>query len=220
MEKILRSSIAEDPNVGLYGFATDKYCLIGSMYQKNEDMIRKVLHVKLIKTSLFETSLAGIFSAGNSSGIAVTRLVEDHERRKLENEIENVCMIDDRNTAIGNLIVMNDNGIILSPLLKKHKQLVERQFGLESITMEIAKSKIVGNTLLATNKGCIVHPRTKPADMERIGKILGVPVDIGTVNFGSPLVKSGIIANSFGFITSEITSGPELGRITEALGFL
>ena len=53
-----------------------------------------------------------------------------------------------------------------------------------------------------------------------IEKTLGVDADITTVNFGSPYPGAGIIANSNGFVVSEKTGGPELGRITDVLGFL
>ncbi len=47
-----------------------------------------------------------------------------------------------------------------------------------------------------------------------------LPVDIGTVSFGSPLVGSAILATTKGLITGTKTSGPELGRIEDALGFI
>ena len=39
-------------------------------------------------------------------------------------------------------------------------------------------------------------------------------------NFGFPFVKSGLIANSNGYLAGSRTTGIELGRIDEALGFL
>jgi len=40
------------------------------------------------------------------------------------------------------------------------------------------------------------------------------------VSFGSPLVGSAILATRNGLITGTKTSGPELGRIEDALGFI
>lgn len=65
-----------------------------------------------------------------------------------------------------------------------------------------------------------MHPRTTDSEKRKIKDVLGVDVDIGTVNFGSPFPSSGAMANSNGFIASPESSGPELGRITEALGFI
>ncbi|RLF51129.1 MAG: translation initiation factor IF-6, partial [Thermoplasmata archaeon] len=45
-------------------------------------------------------------------------------------------------------------------------------------------------------------------------------VMVGTVNHGAPLIGSGIIANSHGAIIGSLTTGIEMNRIEEALGFL
>ncbi len=219
MEKILRTSVSEDPNIGLYGFATDRYCLVGGRF-KEESSIHKILGVKMVKATVMDMDLVGMFCAGNSSGIIINEIAERHETDKMRQEFDNVCVIKDSHTALGNIIAMNDSGVILSPLLKRHKAHIEKHFGLECEVMTVAKSNMVGSIILATNRGCVVHPKTKSDDIKKLEKALNVEIDIGTVSFGSPFVKSGVIANSFGFLTSEFTSGPELGRITEALGFL
>jgi len=56
--------------------------------------------------------------------------------------------------------------------------------------------------------------------LKKIEDVLKVEGDIGTVSFGSPFVGASLLANSRGFLVSEQTTGPELQRIDEALGFL
>ncbi|MDP2766906.1 MAG: hypothetical protein Q8O41_05580 [Candidatus Methanoperedens sp.] len=51
-------------------------------------------------------------------------------------------------------------------------------------------------------------------------ELYALPVDIGTVNFGSPLVVSGLLANSKGYVAGEDTTGPEISRIEDTLGYL
>jgi translation initiation factor 6 len=80
--------------------------------------------------------------------------------------------------------------------------------------------KTVGMAAIATNQGILVHPRTSEAELKVLEDLFGLPVDVGTVNFSSPLVGSGILANSKGYLAGADTTGPELGRIDEALGFL
>ena len=43
---------------------------------------------------------------------------------------------------------------------------------------------------------------------------------IGTVNHGYPVIGSGLVANTKGAIIGKLTTGIEMGRIEEALGFL
>jgi translation initiation factor 6 len=73
---------------------------------------------------------------------------------------------------------------------------------------------------VATNKGLLVHPRVTEEEIAVLEKHFGLPVDVGTVNLGSPLVGSGVLANSHGYFAGLDTTGPELGRIVDALGFL
>jgi translation initiation factor 6 len=72
----------------------------------------------------------------------------------------------------------------------------------------------------ATNRGILVHPRASVSEIDQLENLFGLSVDIGTVNFGSPLIGSGLLANSHGYLAGSETTGPELGRIEDALGFL
>jgi len=47
-----------------------------------------------------------------------------------------------------------------------------------------------------------------------------VPADIGTINYGAALVGSGLLANAAGYVVGQDTTGPELGRIEDALGYV
>ncbi|HET6399052.1 MAG TPA: translation initiation factor IF-6, partial [Candidatus Thermoplasmatota archaeon] len=53
-----------------------------------------------------------------------------------------------------------------------------------------------------------------------IKKVLLAPARIGTVNHGHGLVGAGLAANQHGFAVGSRTTGIELGRIDDALGFL
>jgi len=205
-----------DQNIGLYGFATDKYCLLG----QNNKKIRKILGGPVYLANILNMDLTGLFVAGNSHGIAIAGVIAEDHRQSLERYFGNILVLDTNHTALGNLVLMNDKGIIVSPLLRKLEKKISDFFGLPASVTTIANQKVVGTLGVATNKGCLVHPKARKTEMEKIEKTLGVTADIGTVNFGSPYPGAGIIANSNGFACSERTSGPELGRITEALGFL
>ena len=57
-------------------------------------------------------------------------------------------------------------------------------------------------------------------DVVGLMSIFDVNVMIGTVNHGSPVIGSGLVANTKGAIIGNLTTGIEMGRIEEALGFL
>jgi translation initiation factor 6 len=73
---------------------------------------------------------------------------------------------------------------------------------------------------VVTNKGLLCHPKVTPEEKSMLEEIFDVGVMIGTVNHGVPLIGSGLVANSKGAVMGNLTTGIEMGRIEEALGFL
>ena len=61
---------------------------------------------------------------------------------------------------------------------------------------------------------------TSDPSVKELEKLLKIEVGIGTVSTGSSIVSSGVIANSNGFLASSNSSGFEIGRIDESLGFI
>ncbi|MCX6815850.1 MAG: translation initiation factor IF-6 [Candidatus Aenigmarchaeota archaeon] len=216
MSEILRTNFNGDPNLGLYGFATDKYCLLGLQMGK----VGKALGVPMHMCKILNMDMAGLFVAGNSQGIIISDYVNDYNSMQLKQLFDKILVLNTNYTALGNLIMMNDHGVIISPFIKKFRKTISNFFNLPCEAATISKQKIVGNLGFATNKGCLLHPKVKKSEMEIIERVLSVKSDIGTVTFGSSYPGAGLIANSNGFVVSDRTSGPELGRITEALGFI
>jgi translation initiation factor 6 len=73
---------------------------------------------------------------------------------------------------------------------------------------------------VVTNKGLLVHPKVTSSEREILEEIFELPVYIGTTNFGTQMLGSGLLANSKNYLAGSDTTGPELGRIEEALGFV
>lgn len=211
--KIVQTTFNGDQNVGLYGVVTEKYFLTGLKINKNP------FNVKQKVITIMDTSFVGIFCAGNSDGLVVPKTITEEELKRVE-KITSVLVLDTNYTALGNLILMNDHGIIISRLIKKKKGELKDFFGLNIDIMKIGSMNLVGSAGYATNNGCLVQPKLKNNQKANIKKILKVNVDIGTVSFGSPFVASGLLANTKGLIVSEQTSGPELQRITEVFSFI
>lgn len=73
---------------------------------------------------------------------------------------------------------------------------------------------------VVTAKGLLCHPKSSNEELRVLEKVFDVPVMIGTVNHGSPVIGSGLVANSKGAIIGNLTTGIEIGRIEESLNFL
>ena len=58
----------------------------------------------------------------------------------------------------------------------------------------------------------------KDEDIEKLRRIFQVEVDVGTVNKGRTIIRSGIVVNDYGCLVGEETTGFEIVRIMEVLG--
>lgn len=201
--------------IGLFGLATDKYAILSENFFKT-----KVLNVPILNTHLYGTQLVGMFCAGNANALLVPYFIEGVELKIIKKFLDEfgveIVKIKDRVTALGNLIACNDKGAVISP--KFSDVSVFDALGVEVVKADIAKHEEVGACCVATNKGFLIHPDAEK-DINFFSDIFKVEGMVGSVNFGFPFVKSGLIANSNGYITGRRTTGIELGRIDDALGF-
>ena len=65
-----------------------------------------------------------------------------------------------------------------------------------------------------------MSPHALQSEVNFAREVFGVEGDIGTVGRGIPLVGACSIANSHGAIVAKGSTGPEMARVEEALGFL
>jgi translation initiation factor 6 len=213
--KFAKVSLRGDPNIGLYGFATNSYCLLGLKPENIE--VKKILKAELVTTTIAQTELAGLFASGNSSGIVLPKIATKEEIENLKMLGLNVLVLSTKETALGNLILCNDKGCLISDALRRFKKEIADCLNCEVEPARIAGLSIVGSLAIASNKGCLCHFNTSEEEAKLIEEILKVKVDVGSVG-GSPFVKSGIIVNSNGVLVGENVSGPELDRIFEVFG--
>ena len=214
---IQRFDIDGNPNLGVSILAKDNVAIVSQGLQDSYfKSIEETLKVPIIKTPICGSNLAGALMAGNSNGLLVSPYVFSHELDILSEHDINVEIIPDKLTAIGNIIVANDNGAIVNPDLSSDaKKIIENTLDVEIVESTIAGLDIVGSTIAATNKGALVHPDATEEELDLVEEVLGVPAEIGTVNRGVKLVGACIIANSNGVIVGNKTTGPELARIDQ-----
>ncbi len=221
MAHIAKMNFNGDPNLGLFTVPTDGFCIAGNtLMKKDRDEMGEVLGVKMVEARGANTEFVGLFSAANSSGIALPWNSRDEEVRFFRKTGLKVFISPLKQTALGNMILVNDNGCIIPREISSIRSKLEDCFGVPVKIGTVARLPIVGSAAFATNRGVLAHPNCTEKEMELLESVLGVKGDIGTVCFGSPFVGAGIVANSHGFVISEGTTGPELQRIDESLGFL
>jgi translation initiation factor 6 len=206
--------------VGLIGFATDRYAILSPEFSEDES---EVLGVPILKTKAYGTNLIGMFCTGNSNGILMPYFVTNEEMETITKFANGMGVktlrIEEKYTALGNMIAANDKGAVISTSLTRDYREIEDVLGVEVQATDLGGRTEVGAFVSATNKGFLAHPAAEQ-QLKRLSEILKVEGMLGTVNCGIPYVKSGLIANSNGYITGRKTTGIELQRIDDALGFI
>jgi len=220
---IARTNFEGDSNVGAYGIATDRFVFVSSnMSEKSLGDLERVFNLPLIQSTVATLDAVGLLSAATSNGILVPYTTTDEELKRLKEHSEvNVDWIDDRMTALGNIIAANDHGAICHPdFSTKSIQKISDVLGVEVVPGTVAKLPIVGATSVITNQGAVVHPLATDDEIDHISELLKVHIEVGTVNRGSPYTSLGVLANVDGMIAGSDTTGVELAHISQVLGFV
>lgn len=215
-------SFNENPNVGVFCRTNDDIVFIRkSLPKKVKRKIVETLDTRLIEISIADATIIGSLMAFNSHGIVVTDFVDKKAIKIFENEGFKVCIINDKLNAAGNDILVNDAGCLVHPDMKQSSiDKIKNVFNVPVHQGTIAGLKTVGMAAVVTNKGLLCHPKTSDKEKHVLEKVFNVTVMIGTVNHGSPIIGSGLVANTKGAIIGNLTTGIEMGRIEEALSFL
>jgi translation initiation factor 6 len=212
----------ENPNVGIYCRTNDSVVFLQhSLPKKTKQVIAKVLGVKIVELSIADSTIIGSLLTCNSQGAIVTAFTNKETFLTLEQQGLRVFPIKDVINAAGNDILANDYGALVHPELKNTtiKQ-ISSILGVPVQRGTIASLGTVGMAAVVTNKGCLCHPKATDEEQQQLKKVFNVDVMIGTVNHGFPMIGSGLVANKQGAIIGNMTTGIEMGRIEEALGFL
>lgn len=212
----------ENPNVGVYCRTNEEMAFIRTgLPKKQRNKIEEVLDVNVIELSIANASIIGSLLSINSRGVVVCDFIDDEAMNIIEKTGLKVCVISDKINAAGNDILVNDYGALVHPDFKERTiEEIRETFGVPVYRGTIGSLKTVGMAAVVTNKGLLCHPKASEEEKKFLEKIFKVPVMIGTVNHGSPIIGSGLVANSKGAIIGDQTTGIEMGRIEEALGFL
>ncbi len=206
-------------NIGLFCCCNDKYIFVPeNVEEKFCKVLEEELKVEIIKAKVYETNLLGIFLALNNNGLLLPYVIRDEELKIFKELDMNFEVLKDKHNALGNLILANDKGAIVSPLISKRNiKKIENVLDCEVYVLDIKDFKTIGSCGVANNKGCIIHPDIDEEIAKVIESVLKVKVDYGTVNKGVGYVKSGVLINNKGLVVGEDTTGVEIVRLEEIL---
>jgi len=220
---LLRAAFFGSSYVGVFARATDEYLLVRP--DLDDDVVADVsdeLEVEAVETTVGGSSTVGALAVGNENGLLVSSRITDRERDRIaEATGASVTELPGKINAAGNVVLANDSGAYVHPDLPREAvQAVKDGLGVPVERGTLAGVRTVGTAAVATDRGVLCHPKSTDEELDFLEELFGVPADIGTINYGAPLVGSGLIANENGYVVGEDTTGPELGRIEDALGYI
>ena len=211
-------------NVGLYGFANSKFALIGKeIPDEIAEEISKILKVPVHRITIAGTSLIGVFVAGNDDKILVPSIIFDDEKKALEELDIEFEVFETKLTCLGNnMIVTNKKALISKEFSEAEQKRIGSALNIEVIREKLGGVFSVGSLVVINeekNKALISNDfeREDKALLDSFFEIQSTP---GSVNMGSPYIRSGIICNVNGFIIGSNSGGPEITNADEALGFV
>ncbi|UIO99983.1 translation initiation factor IF-6 [Halobaculum sp. CBA1158] len=220
---MLRVSFAGSSYVGVYAHAASD-CLIVRPDVEDDlvDRLGDEFGVDVLATTVGGSGTVGSLVAGNEHGTLVSRQATDREVDALaEATGDPVARLPGKLNAAGNVVLANDYGAYV------HPELTDEAVDTVAETLDVPVERgslggvnTVGTAAVATNTGVLCHPQSEEPELEALEEHLDVYADLGTVNYGAPLVGSGLLANDDGYAVGEDTTGPELGRIDDTLGFI
>ncbi len=215
---VYRTDFLSNPNVGLFGYAGEGFCLLGQHIPRRQaDEAAKALGVRVHQVRLCGTELIGVFCAGNSKALLVPEIIFDHEFEKLKALGCSPVIIETDLTALGNNILCNDNGCVLS---QDFPDEVVSQVK-KALKVPVAKGTIgglhnVGALAVLSGKVCVVSPDASGEERRLLEETLKVRCVEGTANMGMPYLRAAVLANSKGMVIGSACSGVEIANIDNA----
>lgn len=219
---VIKANINGNPNVGLFGFDTGEFILIGERLKKNQKkLFEEVLGKPILKARIAGTTMTGVFLAKNKNALLIPNIILDTEEKVLKENNIDYKIIKSDITCFGNTIACNDFGAIISTEFSDH----DAKIIGEALKVPVKKLDIAGLTtpgaLIVINKeNAIIHKDASSEEIKIIEEILNVKCHPATVNLGSPHLNAGILNSTKGFIIGDQSGGPEILNIDEVLGYM
>ncbi|KAK4135313.1 translation initiation factor 6 [Trichocladium antarcticum] len=216
----VRAQFENSNEVGVFATLTNSFALVAvgaseNFYSVFEAELQDV--IPICRTTIAGTRIIGRLTAGNRKGLLVPTSTTDQELQHLRNSLPDevkIQRIEERLSALGNVIVTNDHVALIHPDLEREtEEIIADVLGVEVFRQTVADHVLVGSYMALSNQGGLVHPKTSIQDQDELSSLLQVPLVAGSINRGSNVIGGGMVVNDWMAVAGLDTTAPELSVI-------
>lgn len=216
--KLYKLTIYGSPHIGIFAYVNNKFAIVPVGTSKTaQKTIEEILEVEVIETTIGGSRLLGVFLSGNDRVLLVSPIIYPQEFDELKSTLEgkvSLRVFETRNTAIGNLIVTNNKGALVSSDFSENEvKILGELLDTRVYRTQLLNYKAIGSLIACNDRVALTHPLLEESELSLISEVLGVTASGATVNEGIGLVKSGVLMNNKGILVGSMTTGPELMNI-------
>lgn len=213
-------SLVGDPHIGVFTRVFDDIAVVPP--DAPEEFVARyeeALKVIIVRTTIQRSPIIGSLLAGNKHGLVITGMATRDEINTLS-EYRDLMLLEEGMNAAGNIILANDHFAAVHPDIDEELMDALSDFlKVPVIPLTLGDVKTIGMAAVATNTGIVVNPRSTLAEIQALEQVCDLPVGKGSVSMGNAMVGTGLVANCHGYLAGDGTSGYELARIEDILGF-
>ncbi|QDS76973.1 Eukaryotic translation initiation factor 6 [Venturia effusa] len=216
----VRAQFENSNEVGVFATLTNSYALVAvgaseNFYSIFEAELADI--IPIVHSTIAGTRIVGRLTAGNKKGLLVPTSTTDQELQHLRNSLPDsvkIQRIEERLSALGNVICSNDHVALIHPdLSRETEEIIADVLGVEVFRQTIADNVLVGSYMSLSNSGGLVHPKTGIQDQDELSSLLQVPLVAGSVNRGSPVVGAGMVVNDWMAVCGNDTTATEVSVV-------
>lgn len=216
----VRVQFENNNEVGAFSKLTNSYCLVAiggseNFYSVFEAELAETIPV--IHASVAGCRIIGRLCVGNKNGLLVPNTTTDTELQHIRNSLPDsvkVQRVEERLSALGNVIACNDHVALVHPDLDREtEEILTDTLNVEVFRQTVASNVLVGSYSVLSNQGGLVHPKTSIQDQDELSSLLQVPLAAGTVNRGSDVIAGGMVVNDWVAFCGMDTTSTELSVI-------
>jgi len=199
----VRAQFENSSEIGVFAKLTNAYCLAAYGGSETFKVFENELgdHIPVVYTTVNGCRIVGRLTAGNKRGLLLPNTTTDQELLHIRNSLPDevvVQRIEERLSALGNVIATNDYVALVHPDIDKEtEEIIADTLGVEVFRQTIAGNALVGSYIALSNQGGLVHPMTTIEDQDELSSLLQVPLVAGTVNRGSDVIGGGMCVNDW-----------------------